>query len=81
LNGGQPHDYLNEAAATMHALVNEGKVRAVGQSAYSDVDFARAIPVLKPDILQSKASRGMPVNLDRGSVRPVHFRSSRIVAA
>lgn len=53
---GQPHDYLQEAAATMHALVKEGKVRAVGQSAYSDEDFERAIPVLKPDVLQSKAN-------------------------
>ena len=53
---GQPHDYLQEAAATMHTLVKEGKVRAVGQSAYSDEDFERAIPVLKPDVLQSKAN-------------------------
>lgn len=53
---GQSHDYLNEAAETMHALVKEGKVRAIGQSAYSDDDFERAIPVLKPDVLQSKAN-------------------------
>ncbi len=53
---GQPHDYLQEAAQTMHALVKEGKVRAVGQSAYSDEDFERAIQVLKPDVLQSKAN-------------------------
>lgn len=53
---GRPHDYLHEAAATMHALVKEGKVRAVGQSAYSDEDFERAIPVLKPDVLQNKAN-------------------------
>ncbi|MFZ4576714.1 MAG: aldo/keto reductase [Phycisphaerales bacterium] len=53
---GQPHDYLPEAAATMHALVKEGKVRAIGQSAYSDEDFARAIPVLKPHVLQNKAN-------------------------
>jgi len=52
---GQPHDYLHEAAATMHALVKEGKVRAIGQSAYSADDFERAIPILKPDVLQSKA--------------------------
>lgn len=50
------HDYLAEAAATMHALVKEGKVRAVGQSAYGDDDFERAVPVLKPDVLQSKAN-------------------------
>lgn len=53
---GQPHDYLHEAAETMHALVKEGKVRAVGQSAYTDEDFARAIPVLRPDVLQNKAN-------------------------
>lgn len=53
---GQPHDYLYEAAATMHALVKEGKVRAIGQSAYTHDDFARAIPVLKPDVLQNKAN-------------------------
>jgi myo-inositol catabolism protein IolS len=51
-----PHDYLHEAAATMHALVKEGKVRAIGQSAYGDADFVRAVPVLKPDVLQNKAN-------------------------
>ena len=50
------HDYLPEAAAVMHALRKEGKIRAIGQSAYGDEDFARAIPVLKPDVLQSKAN-------------------------
>jgi aryl-alcohol dehydrogenase-like predicted oxidoreductase len=53
---GEQHDYLPEAAATMHALVKEGKVRTVGQSAYTHEDFARAVPVLKPDVLQSKAN-------------------------
>ncbi|QOJ00425.1 MAG: aldo/keto reductase [Phycisphaeraceae bacterium] len=53
---GQPRDYLHEAADTMHALVKEGKVRAVGQSAYTDEDFERAVPVLKPDVLQNKAN-------------------------
>jgi len=52
----RPHDYLHEAAATMHMLVSEGKVRAIGQSAYSIEDFARAIPVVKPAVLQSKAN-------------------------
>lgn len=53
---GRDHDYLPEAAATMHALVKEGKVRAIGQSAYTDEDFERAVPVLKPHVLQSKAN-------------------------
>lgn len=49
-------ELLEEAAGTMRELVKEGKVRAVGQSAYSDEDFARAIPVVKPDVLQSWAN-------------------------
>lgn len=53
---GKSHDYLHEAAATMHALVKEGKVRAIGQSAYSDEDFERALPVVKPHVLQNKAN-------------------------
>jgi aryl-alcohol dehydrogenase-like predicted oxidoreductase len=53
---GNPHDYLPEAAETMHALVKEGKVRAIGQSAYTDEDFERAVPVLRPHVLQNKAN-------------------------
>jgi myo-inositol catabolism protein IolS len=53
---GTTKDYLHEAAETMHALKKEGKIRAIGQSAYTDEDFARAIPVLKPDVLQNKAN-------------------------
>lgn len=53
---GKDRDFLNEAAATMHALVKEGKVRAIGQSAYSEEDFERAVPVVRPDVLQNKAN-------------------------
>jgi myo-inositol catabolism protein IolS len=53
---GKPKDYLEEAAGTMRELVKAGKVRCVGQSAYSDEDFERAVPVLKPDVLQNKAN-------------------------
>lgn len=53
---GKEHDYLHEAAETMRDLVKEGKVRAVGQSAYSEEDFERTIPVVRPDVLQSKAN-------------------------
>lgn len=53
---GEPHDYLFEAAGVMHDLVKEGKVRAVGQSAYTEEDFERAVPVVKPDVLQNKAN-------------------------
>ena len=53
---GVEHDYLNEAASTMRDLVREGKVRAVGQSAYTEEDFERAVPVVRPDVLQNKAN-------------------------
>ena len=48
-----PH--LDEAAATLDALVAEGKVRVKGQSAYSTADFEAAIPVVRPAALQSWA--------------------------
>ncbi|MBS0187698.1 MAG: aldo/keto reductase [Planctomycetes bacterium] len=53
---GPERDYLHEAADTMHALVREGKVRAIGQSAYTEEDFERVVPVVKPDVLQNKAN-------------------------
>ena len=40
----------------MRDLVREGKVRAVGQSAYTEEDFERAVPVVRPDVLQNKAN-------------------------
>lgn len=58
-----PH--LEEAAATIDALVAEGKVRVKGQSAYSTEDFEKAIPVVKPAALQSWAHA-----LDDQFVRP-----------
>lgn len=58
-------DHLEEAAATMDALVAEGKVRVKGQSAYSTDDFERAIPIVKPAALQSWAHA-----LDDQFVRP-----------
>jgi myo-inositol catabolism protein IolS len=53
---GEPHDYLFEAAGVMRDLVKEGKVRAVGQSAYTEEDFEKAVPVIRPDVLQNKAN-------------------------
>jgi len=52
-NFGENGEYLEEAAATMDALVQEGKVRLKGQSAYSVEHFERAVPVVKPMVLQS----------------------------
>jgi myo-inositol catabolism protein IolS len=53
-------EWLAGAAATLDTLVAEGKVRIKGQSAYSDADFQRAVPVVKPAVLQSWANALRP---------------------
>lgn len=62
---GKDGAYLDDAAATMDQLVDEGKVRIKGQSAYSAEDFERAVPVVRPQVLQSWAHA-----LDDQFVRP-----------
>jgi aryl-alcohol dehydrogenase-like predicted oxidoreductase len=64
-NFGENDRYLPEAAATLDALVKEGKVRFKGQSAYSYADFARVVPVVRPVVLQSWANA-----IDDQFVRP-----------
>jgi myo-inositol catabolism protein IolS len=63
-----PH--LEEAAATMDDLVREGKVRLKGQSAYSDKDFLRAVPVVRPTVLQSWANILSRQFIDPGNALP-----------
>lgn len=62
---GKDAMYLDEAAVTLDKLVEEGKVRLKGQSAYSYEDFARAVPKVRPVALQSWAHA-----LDDHFVRP-----------
>lgn len=62
---GENDRYLPDAAATMDALVEEGKVRIKGQSAYSAGDFQKTVPVVRPQVLQSWAHA-----LDDQFVRP-----------
>ena len=51
-----PEDrYLEDAVEVMKNLVDEGKVRFIGQSAYTQEDFERLIPKVDPDVLQGKA--------------------------
>ncbi len=54
-NFGPNDQYLADAAEVMDRLVEEGKVRVKGQSAYSSADFAKTIPVVRPSVLQSWA--------------------------
>ena len=53
---GPGDQYLPAAAATLDALVKEGKVRVKGQSAYSAKDFEKTVPVVRPQVLQSWAN-------------------------
>ncbi len=52
---GKPGN-LPDAAEMMHALKDEGKIRVIGQSAYSDAGFERSVEVLRPQVFQSWAS-------------------------
>lgn len=67
---GPNAEWLQGAADTLDALVQEGKIRLKGQSAYSDADFARAVPVVKPTVLQSWANALAPNFLTPGGVVP-----------
>jgi len=53
---GDRNEYLDDAVEVMYRLKDEGKVRLVGQSAYSHEDFQKLIPNVKPDVIQSYAN-------------------------
>ena len=52
---GEGDVYLDDAVETLNRLVEEGKVRVKGQSAYSSADFLRVTPKVTPAVLQSWA--------------------------
>jgi myo-inositol catabolism protein IolS len=53
---GESDMYLDDAVEMMCKLKEEGKIRIIGQSAYSHDDFVKLIPRVKPEVLQSFAS-------------------------
>lgn len=55
-NFGVNNEYLDEAVDEMNKLRDEGKIRLIGQSAYSHSDFEKLIPKVKPEVIQSFAS-------------------------
>lgn len=55
-NFGKNDVYLDDAIAVMRALRDEGKIRVIGQSAYSNEDFVKLIPRVQPDVIQSRAN-------------------------
>ncbi len=55
-NFGENDEYLDDAVETMHKLREEGKIRLIGQSAYSHSDFEKLIPKVNPAAIQSFCS-------------------------
>jgi len=53
---GDNYEYLDDAIEMMYRLRDEGKVRLIGQSAYSNEEFQKLIPAVKPDVIQSWAN-------------------------
>jgi len=52
---GPDDRYLDDAVEVMRNLRREGKVRFIGQSAYTQEDFEKLIPKVDPDVLQGSA--------------------------
>ncbi len=55
-NFGENDCYLDDAVEVMYKLKEEGKIRVIGQSAYSNEDFVKLVPKVKPEVLQSSAN-------------------------
>jgi myo-inositol catabolism protein IolS len=53
---GDRGEYIDNAIEVMYKLREEGKVRLIGQSAYSHEDFVKLIPKVKPDVIQTYAN-------------------------
>ena len=54
-NFGDNDEYLDDAVEMIYKVKEEGKIRLIGQSAYSNEDFEKLVPKVKPDVLQSFA--------------------------
>lgn len=52
---GEGDRYLDDAVATVRRLRDEGKVRLIGLSAYSEEDFLRLVPKIEPQVVQTWA--------------------------
>lgn len=53
---GESDYYLPDAVEVMYRLKEEGKIRLIGQSAYTEADFLRVVPLVQPDVLQAAAN-------------------------
>jgi aryl-alcohol dehydrogenase-like predicted oxidoreductase len=64
---GNNYEYLDDAIEVMYRLLDEGKVRLIGQSAYSNEEFQKLIPKVKPDVIQSWANAMETPFVEEGS--------------
>ena len=64
---GDNDEYLDDAIEVMYKLREEGKVRIIGQSAYSNEDFQKLIPKVKPEVIQSYANAREKIFIDEKS--------------
>jgi len=64
---GDSDEYLDDAVDVMYKLKDEGKIRLVGQSAYSHEDFVKLISRVRPDVIQSFANAVERTFLDEGN--------------
>lgn len=53
---GESDTYLDGAIEVIYKLKDEGKIRIIGQSAYSNEDFLKLIPKVNPEVIQSFAN-------------------------
>jgi myo-inositol catabolism protein IolS len=64
---GDRDEYLDDAVEVIYKLKEEGKIRSIGQSAYSHEDFQKLIPKAKPDVIQTYANAVERRFLDEGN--------------
>ena len=64
---GDRDEYLDGAVEMMFRLRDEGKIRLIGQSAYSHEDFKKLVPKVNPDVLQSYANAMERKFIDEGT--------------
>jgi len=64
---GDNNEYLDDAIEVMYKLKEEGKIRLIGQSAYSHEDFQKLIPKVKPDVIQTYANAVETKFIDEGN--------------
>jgi len=75
---GDHDEWLEPAAETIQTLRKEGKIRLIGQSAYSHREFETTIPMVKPDVVQTRVNAMEPGMVRPGSSLPELMRENGI---